>query len=432
MTQIEPAARTGSKQAVSGSATRFETLDSWRGICALLVAMMHFPVSGMFGESLVVRNAFLFVDYFFVLSGFVIAHGYSDRVREGVDLARFLVVRFGRIYPLHIAVLGLFVAFEALRWGVPLLRGDGAAPFTDGNSVTELLTSMALLNGLGIETQLTWNGPSWSISAEMWTYVLFGLALLALGRRLWIVLVPAIVAGPVILYLYSPHLMDATYDYGFVRCIYGFSLGALLHRLTISDLLRRRAAAVAAPGMSRLGWTIAEIAAVVAIMAFVAVLARGPWGLAAPVLFAAALWLFANERGLVSAALKRPAFLWLGALSYGIYMVHIFVQGRMINAATLAEKVTGLDLVGPFAIRGQDFYGFGVAGDMVAALAMAAMIAAVIAVALAAHFAIERPFQRLSRRLAARLGTQRAATPVSARRWALALGQHEGRAHPML
>ena len=159
-------------------------------------------------------------------------------------------------------------------------------------------------------------------------------------------------------------------------------------------------------------------------------LARGPWGLAAPVLFAAALWLFATS---AAAALPQASgFLWLGALSYGIYMVHIFVQGRMINAATLAEKVTGLDLVGSFAIRGQDFYGFGVAGDMVAALAMAAMIAAVIAVALAAHFAIERPFQRLSRRLVARLGTQRAATPVSARRWALALGQHEGRAHPML
>lgn len=401
MTQIETAGQSGSEHARADSRVRFETLDSWRGICALLVAMMHFPASGLLSDNPLVRNAFLFVDYFFVLSGFVIAHGYAHRLVKGADYARFLVLRIGRIYPLHVAVLALFVGFEALRWAVPALQGDGAAPFSDGHTPMQLLRSLALLNGLGIEHGLTWNGPSWSISTEMWTYVVFGLAVVVLGRRFPLVLAPAILAGPVVLYLWSPVYMDATWHLGFVRCLYGFSVGALLYRLSASDLLKRRAQAVTDADRA-LRWTAFEIGAVIAAVVFVAAFADGPLGIAAPFVFALVLWVFAVEGGVVSRLLKRPAFLWLGALSYGIYMVHIFVQSRMINVATLAEKLTGLDLVGEFAIGGERFHGFGVSGAAFGTLAMIVMVAAVLTTALAMHFLVERPFQRMARNLARR------------------------------
>ncbi|TIU76049.1 MAG: acyltransferase, partial [Mesorhizobium sp.] len=81
---------------------RFLVLDSWRGICALLVALFHFPTTSMISQSAFVGGSYLFVDFFFVLSGFVIASAYGGRLNEPDDLARFALVRFGRIYPLHL------------------------------------------------------------------------------------------------------------------------------------------------------------------------------------------------------------------------------------------------------------------------------------------------------------------------------------------
>ncbi|WP_158264401.1 acyltransferase [Nitratireductor sp. StC3] len=393
---------------------RLETLDSWRGICALLVAVMHFPASGPLGESLVVRNAYLFVDYFFVLSGFVIAYGYGAKLAEGVDYLRFVVLRIGRIYPLHVAVLALFVAFEALRWSVPALAGNGPAPFTDGNSPSELLTSLALLNGMGVDSRLTWNGPSWSISAEFWTYILFGGLVVLLGRRSWIALVVAVVIGPVVLYLFSPDYMDATWDLGFVRCVYGFSLGALLYFAAGSKLLSAKAGLAVRPGVGAVaGASALELAAIVMVAAFVAVAGDNAAGIAAPFVFALTLCVFVLEGGMISRLLRTRLFLWLGALSYGIYIVHIFVQARMINLASIVEKVVGLELIGTFEINGQDFYGFGLNGPVFGTLMVAAMIVAVVAVALIAHFVIEKPFQRLSRKLAdAHVGHNRTARAV--------------------
>ncbi len=389
-------ARSGAAHSIPAHpGIRFQTLDSWRGICAILVAMMHFPASGLLAESTFVRSAYLFVDYFFVLSGFVIAHGYSRKLTDGAGYARFLALRVGRIYPLHLAVLMLFVGFELLRLAVPALRGEGAAPFTGGNSIGALMSNLLLLNGMGVDEQLTWNGPSWSISAEMWTYVLFGAALLLLRRRLWIALVAAILVCPVILCLYAPRYMDATYDFGFVRCVYGFSLGVLLHELSKRGL----APGAARDARSLVVWTLVELGAVAAVVVFVSTSAHTALSFAAPLLFAMVLTIFIRERGLVSGVLRLRPFVWLGSLSYGIYMLHIFVQSRLINAGTLLGKATGVQIVGPFEIGGEAFHGFGLQGPWLGTLAMLLMLAAVIASAWIGYVLIEMPFQRLSRRL---------------------------------
>ena len=113
------------------AAERFENLDAIRGICALFVALFHFPANGLLASNALVRNAYLFVDYFFVLSGFVIAFSYGDRLCAGeISLGRFIGLRLGRIYPLHLAVLAVFVLLQLLLL-VPGLAGlSDRAPFT--------------------------------------------------------------------------------------------------------------------------------------------------------------------------------------------------------------------------------------------------------------------------------------------------------------
>src|SRR5690606_39116617 len=95
---------------------RFAALDGLRGISAVAVAFFHLPLAfHLFGSPLV-REAYIFVDFFFVLSGFVIAHAYGARLTGGAELGDFLVRRIGRLWPLHLATLGALVALEAIRY----------------------------------------------------------------------------------------------------------------------------------------------------------------------------------------------------------------------------------------------------------------------------------------------------------------------------
>ena len=91
---------------------RFEVLDSLRGICALLVATFHLNVMSHVFELALLRNGWMFVDFFFVLGGFVIMTAYGGgRVRTAGDGWRFLLRRLGRVWPLHLATLAVLVAF---------------------------------------------------------------------------------------------------------------------------------------------------------------------------------------------------------------------------------------------------------------------------------------------------------------------------------
>lgn len=392
----------------SATSHRFEALDGWRGLCALFVAIMHFPAASPLTQNAFFSNAWLFVDYFFVLSGFVIANGYLRTINSGTSYLQFAVKRFGRIYPLHVAVLAAFVAWEALRAFVPALAGSGAEPFTDGNSMSALVSNLLLLNGTGLHSMLTWNGPSWSLSAEFWTYLAFGGLLLVYRRHIWMALLPLVVLAPVVLYLYSPHAMDTTYDFGLLRCFYGFAVGALLNMAALPSINAARTQRASDQGTGiRISWTLAELATVLAVAVYVSMHGRTELAFLAPAVFAFCVYVFAHEGGLVSLLLRSRPFAVLGTLSYAIYMVHIFVQSRMINAGTLFGRMTGEDVVGPFTARGSEFYGFGLNGPLFATLMVVAMIVLVVITAWIVNRLVEKPFQRWSRRAADHLGDAR-------------------------
>ena len=92
---------------------RFEALDSWRGICACLVAVFHFHAYGFLYTSPFLRNFYLFVDFFFVLSGFVIAWNYADKLTSVQALKGFMILRAGRLYPLHLVTLAALLLVQS-------------------------------------------------------------------------------------------------------------------------------------------------------------------------------------------------------------------------------------------------------------------------------------------------------------------------------
>ena len=143
----------------------------------------------------------------------------------------------------------------------------------------------------------------------------------------------AVIAGPLVLFTYSPDFMDATYDFGLVRCLYGFSAGVLTQALLAGKIdsgPKTREALWT--------WTFAELTVIGAVILFVSTAAANAGGLLAPLMFAFAVALFAHEGGYVSRLMKTRPLLLLGTISYSIYLTHIFVQSRLMNAAKIVEN----------------------------------------------------------------------------------------------
>ena len=208
---------------------RFDVLDALRGICALVVALYHFQSNGYISSLALVKNGWLFVDYFFVLSGFVIAHSYGTRLaNREVSVGRFMGLRMGRIYPLHIAVLLAFIALEMVLvlGGETIAQYVSREAFTGSRSPEGLWQSVFLLQSFGLGEAQGWNIPAWSIAAEIWTYLLFAIVFLAPKRAM--LGIAAVLSLGCLAWMtsYSDDL-HITFDGGILRCIFGFGIGVI-------------------------------------------------------------------------------------------------------------------------------------------------------------------------------------------------------------
>jgi hypothetical protein len=341
------------------------------------------------------------VDFFFVLSGFVITHSYGDRLGTLEGVGRFVIRRFGRLWPLHVVVLCAFIIVEAGR-AISTARGASFAnpPFTGITSFHSILTNLAFGQSFGLEQQLTWNPPSWSICAEFWTYLVFAAALLAGAtwlRRIRfgteLVLVALLVGSATALVLFARHGIDATYDLGFVRCIYGFTVGHLTYRLW-----------QATAGVRFKPWLL-EVVVVIAVAGYVSLAGRSGYSFLAPLMFAAVVFVFAFEAGPISRLMLNRGSVWLGRISYSIYMWQAFIIFNFIDRAVATlEKVTGQTFTATtpadpaLGLEAGKLIVFG--GHLVPILATLFFIALVIAVASASYYLVELPGQRLFARLA--------------------------------
>ena len=366
---------------------RFVALDALRGLCAVFVCLFHFRVNSPVAASRFVLASWQFVDFFFVLSGFVIAANYRDRLRTGLARRRFLLLRAGRVYPLHVFVLALFVVTELAL--LAFVRAPGVRPaFDAAHSPAAVVLHLAMLQCFGLADRLTWNAPAWSIAAEFWAYVAFAFLVPAARHRLDAVLVAVAVACPLILLAVTPWGINVTWSWAVIRCFYGFALGALCWSAW-------QATGRASPTRPRL-WLAIEAATAAAVVAFVIVAGPTRWNLLGPPLFAVAVLVFAHERGALSRVLVTPPLLVLGTLSYSIYMVHSFVQARLDDILKVVQHRTGIPLTTVILHRGLPVTLAG-ASPLQGTLLVGVMLVAVVAVSHVTYRVVERPGQRWAR-----------------------------------
>lgn len=274
---------------------RFVVLDGIRGVAALMVMVMH--------STRMFPNADLAVDLFFMLSGFVLAHGYGDRLGTAADRRRFVIARLIRLYPLYLA--GCLIALPSAI-GMAYFGWDyWTMPVLALSVITAPFFILLPIDGFSIPL----NQPGWSLSFELIANALF----------LWTAARPArflpviAISIPLLLLGMSMYHGGPTGWHSFLgvfpRTFFSFFAGVLLYRLWRRGLLPR----IPVPAV--------VILAIVAAMCLLEPRHfRVYQALAVFVVNPLLIWLGATciVKGFTSRACE-----YVGMLSYGVYVIHV-------------------------------------------------------------------------------------------------------------
>jgi|GEM_PF-980721 len=281
------------KSKSSAPPTRFLGLDFLRGFGAIGVVVGHSTMGALF------MSTYLAVDFFLVLSGFVLTKAYFDK--PSLDLPKFIWLRFARMYPLHfltlmvMMILTLFAANEFYAWA--------------------FLKHGLLIHSVGIGPFYTiYNYPSWTISTEFWINVWVALAFVYLVKTRFLLFAIVCVVSMYLLFI-SIERLDITYqpiafglNGGLVRCTAGFLIGVGVYYI-----------------YKRWTWPIPLWAKLMAFSFFWFILIGpdfyGRYGVLVLPILGVVLFCFTDPNSKFDRILGR--FKYLGDISYSIYLVHM-------------------------------------------------------------------------------------------------------------
>lgn len=308
---------------------RFVYLDFLRFAFAMIVFFGH-------AKALFVMEKFqLAVDYFFILSGFVLTHAYKDKLSQPGFIFRFAKDRIARLYPLHLVTL--FVIMFLSIWFTEITGGqwlEQGWAYQDGRTYT-LLLNLLMLNNVGLTPGgPSWNAPAWSISVEFWINILIVAIAMMTKRFILILSGIAFIACYSALFLYVGSLGDFFKNIGYLntgllRGLAGMSAGILCYA-AYRKLL---------PAVNGRKVLITSLAFTLVAVQF--------WLIAGGLHFEHSEFLIIPASGVtvVLVALAESmrsespidaALEWLGECSYSIYMIHwsvlVFINYFMIYA----------------------------------------------------------------------------------------------------
>jgi peptidoglycan/LPS O-acetylase OafA/YrhL len=289
---------------------RFLVLDGLRGVAAICVAIFH--AAFVFGGKTPLPEAYLAVDFFFLLSGVVVAHAYEDRLRAGHTLD-YMVGRAIRLYPMILIGAALGAAFYATD---PQARGFAPLWVVGGLYVLATLCLPILKDNIfppshGI-TPL--NVPSWSLFFEIFVNAVYGVTAKHLRtRRLIAVVFVALLLESLCIY----HFRGANFGFhipefwwGFPRVIFPFFAGVLIHRIIDAQRLRQPSLPPAIlAGLLVLTFSIPAHGALNALEDLVEIAVVYP-----------AIIVLAMRT--TTRRVENKIFIRLGELSYPLYIIH--------------------------------------------------------------------------------------------------------------
>jgi peptidoglycan/LPS O-acetylase OafA/YrhL len=294
---------------------RFHLLDALRGVAAIVVISWHVP---QYLLSQATQSSYLAVDFFFCLSGFVIAFSYERRLQESLGLREFITARLIRLYPTYLLGILLGIATFLLLQDVPRALV--------GRFALMIVLQLFMLPVMGAwESRFAFplDFPAWSLFFELVANIGFAFVVRrGLVKNRPLIIVASALSLCWVLQATRGGSLDAGWSNGLtsilkgvVRVSLSFTLGVLVFRLF------RRTPPLRVPGQLHGGLAgVVAIFLIVILLSPVAVLrTTGFHLLTVTLLFPALVY--------CGALIKTPAYLtgicvFLGNISYPIYLLH--------------------------------------------------------------------------------------------------------------
>ncbi len=270
--------------------------------------------------------------FFFTLSGFVIMHVYDGRINSFGQYANYMRKRLARIYPLFLATF--LVSYFYARY---------INNHSEMYASNAILPNLLLVHAWNTTHILTFDYPSWSVSAEMFVYLLFPAFLFTVNRLGVFALGLPFVLGLAVIGAFSifglGNWLDATFNGGCLRAVPSFVAGMIIQRLTIRDFPNFRLPVWLAHGM---------------VIATIPLLLAGAPGVVVLTYAAALVFVMVVAEPERPGVLSRPFARMLADASYGFYLWHIPVADVVLGslAHRLRLPATATFALAPVAIIG--------------------------------------------------------------------------------
>ena len=309
---------------------RFVALDAFRGLAAVAVVIFHINAVDSFSQWSFFRGSDILVQFFFVLSGFVLAHGYGFG-RE-IKFKKFMVLRFFRLYPLHIFMLVVFILLEAFKF-LAFKYADfefNIAPFTEGSAFKEILPNFLLIQAWSdaFDT-FSFNYPSWSISIEFYTYAIFFVSFYFSQR--YKIVVWFCISLFAFVCIYTAHYWLVSAVLKGLSCFFGGALCYCLYRKSANK---------------KFPFLLGSVIECILILGIILVVSNEfeLRNIVGPLLFMVTVYAFSFESGAVSRFLLLDVFSLLAKLSYSIYMTHAAILFCFFSGLLIIQKLMGTKL----------------------------------------------------------------------------------------
>lgn len=294
-----------------------DTLTSFRFFAAVLVFIFHV---GIFTKY---QTGYLGVSFFFILSGFILAYSYSNKVKtlSHLELKNFYIARFAKIYPIHILTFFLAIPYYFF---IPLKHEPILYVF-------QAFTNILLIQSFIPFGNISFNGVSWSLSDELFFYALFPFlivisfkclksikGMLIFSLSLWLAIV-------IFISNFFSEINDFntwfTYYFPVIRIvefIVGITIGLVF--LEIKNNFSK---------FSSIFYSFLEISAITLLIMIVIIspdfIQNLRYGLIYTPFLAFLIFAFSFQKGYISKLISKRIFVYLGEISFSFYMIHNLV-----------------------------------------------------------------------------------------------------------
>lgn len=295
-----------------------EAINGLRGLVALIIALFHFELIFPFGRKNVFSTGYLGVEFFFILSGFLLVRSYYSQSNSGeYSIRKVMIKKITRFYPPYfVAVVSLILLYSINWFGGNVYKWIVSEEYIAKSMLAELC--MVQTSGIGEFRYI--DGPVWYVSALIICTFIYLLFLKLTNKYTHRIVIPVVtVLSYIALYKLNMYMSPETFICGsiptaWIRGIAGMGLGMTAYFIYI----------MLGVGVGKLRFITSSILEVITVSCFFAMLLfRTPskWNYLVLVPSSILIILLFSNRGIVSKVLEMKVFQFFGAISFSFYLM---------------------------------------------------------------------------------------------------------------